>query len=82
MRKVTLLAAALLLLLATQPSQAVPGDTVLSLPSPHSCPQGLTFDGSCLWTVDRLSDMMYKIDPKNGLLSSRAMTCYSPTRGF
>lgn len=45
---------------------AIPGDTLKSIPSPGACPQGLTFDGRFLWTVDRLSDMIYKIDPALG----------------
>lgn len=45
---------------------ATPGDTLRSVPAPHSCPQGLTYDGGSLWNVDRLSDMIYKIDPEGG----------------
>ncbi|HWR84186.1 MAG TPA: hypothetical protein VN285_12870, partial [Candidatus Deferrimicrobium sp.] len=45
---------------------AAPGDTVMSLPAPACCPQGLALDGHYLWCVDRGTDMIYKIDPTNG----------------
>jgi hypothetical protein len=62
-------AALAFVVLAAQPLLAVPGDTVKSLPSPQSCSQGLTFDGEYLWNVDRLTDMIYRIDPKDGAIS-------------
>lgn len=58
----------LLVLFISQSVLAVPGDTVKSFPSPYSCPQGLAYDGEYLWNVDRKSDMIYKIDPKDGSL--------------
>lgn len=45
---------------------AAPGDTLTSIKTPSSCPQGLTFDGSFLWNADRKSDMIYRIDLKLG----------------
>ncbi len=59
-------AAIALLIVTAQSTMAVPGDVVTSFSSPQSCPQGLAFDGSYLWNVDRLSDMIYKIDPGSG----------------
>ncbi len=56
---------------------ATPGDTVKTLPSPQSCPQGLTYDGKYLWTADRKSDMIYKVDPKDG-----AVLDSLPTPGY
>jgi hypothetical protein len=47
-------------------ASATPGDTITSIAAPMSCPQGLTFDGKYLWNVDRMTDMMYRIDPKGG----------------
>jgi hypothetical protein len=47
---------------------AVTGDVEKSFPSPGSCPTGLTFDGKYLWNCDRKTDMIYKIDPKSGLV--------------
>lgn len=49
-----------------QPVSATPGDTAKSFATPACCPQGLTFDGTYLWNVDRRTDMIYKIDPSNG----------------
>jgi len=69
--------ALLFMLFAAQPILAVPGDTVKSFPSPYSCPQGLAFDGKYLWNVDRLSDMIYRIDPETG-----AVTDSIPTPGY
>jgi sugar lactone lactonase YvrE len=48
---------------------AAPGDTVKSYAAPYRCPQGLTFDGEYLWSVDRRSDMIYRIDPADGRAS-------------
>ena len=45
---------------------AVTGDIENSFPSPGSCPTGLTFDGKYLWNCDRKTDMIYKINPKDG----------------
>lgn len=55
-----------LVLLVSQSVAAVTGDTVKSFPSPSSCPQGLAYDGQYLWSVDRKSDMIYQIRPKDG----------------
>jgi len=45
---------------------AVTGDVEKSFASPGFCPTGLTFDGKYLWNCDRKTDMIYKIDPKEG----------------
>lgn len=50
----------------TSPVFAVTGDVEKSFRSPGSCPTGLTFDGKYLWNCDRKTDMIYKIDPKDG----------------
>jgi len=47
---------------------AAPGDTLRSFPTPFDCPQGLAYDGRYLWNVDRKSDMIYSLDPKNGMV--------------
>ncbi|KPL04103.1 MAG: hypothetical protein AMJ73_04675 [candidate division Zixibacteria bacterium SM1_73] len=44
----------------------VTGDVETQFASPGSCPTGLTFDGKYLWNCDRKTDMIYKIDPKDG----------------
>ncbi len=56
----------LFILLLSQTVLAVPGDTVKSFPTPSCCPQGLTYDGEYLWNVDRKSDMIYKVNPRDG----------------
>lgn len=53
-------------LIFSQLCLATPGDTIKSLATPACCPQGLTFDGKYLWNIDRMSDMIYKIDPDDG----------------
>ena len=63
--RATILVAVTQLLLAMSIS-ATPGDVEKSHGLSHNCPQGLTFDGKYLWNVDRLTDMIYKIDPGNG----------------
>ncbi len=69
----------LTILLLSHAIQAAPGDTLKALPSPMTCPQGLTFDGKYLWNVDRMSDMMYQIDPKDGsVLDSLTAPGYVP----
>jgi len=45
---------------------AVTGDIEKSFPSPGFCPTGLAFDGKYLWNCDRKTDMIYKIDPRDG----------------
>jgi len=45
---------------------AAPGDTLKSFATPGHCPQGLTFDGEYLWSSDRKTDMIYKINPDDG----------------
>jgi hypothetical protein len=42
------------------------GDILKKFPTPGRCPTGLTFDGNSLWLADRLSDLIYQIDPANG----------------
>lgn len=48
------------------PALAAPGDVVRQFPTPGSCPTGLAFDGQSLWLADRLSDLIYRIDPETG----------------
>ncbi len=55
-----------LICMVSQSVQPAPGDTVKSFPTPSCCPQGLAFDGKFLWSVDRMTDMIYKIDPGSG----------------
>ncbi|UCD62744.1 MAG: transglutaminase [Candidatus Zixiibacteriota bacterium] len=64
MRKVYVLT--LIAVLAAPAVLAVPGDQIQSFATPGDCPQGLTFDGTYLWNVDRKSDMIYKINPADG----------------
>jgi len=69
MRKIQFLGLTLLLVITICGSAiAVPGDTVKSFSAPYDCPQGLTFDGKYLWNVDRKSDMIYQIEPSDGLI--------------
>jgi glutamine cyclotransferase len=56
----------LVLLAAPGPVEAAPGDVVQQFATPGRCPTGLTFDGESLWLADRRSDLLYRIDPKNG----------------
>jgi hypothetical protein len=56
-------------LLSATAVYATPGDTLRSIPSPQSCPQGLTYDGTHLWCVDRKSDFIYRVDPANGSIT-------------
>lgn len=78
-RGMVLWPACLAALILSQAVAAAPGDTVKSFSSPFRCPQGLTFDGTYLWNVDRRTDMIYKIDPENGdVLDSIAAPGYVP----
>ena len=57
----------------------VTGDVEKQFSSPGSCPTGLTFDGKYLWNCDRKTDMIYKIDPKDGsILDSLPSPGYRP----
>jgi len=71
------LPALLLVLLMASSALAAPGDTVMTIPTPYNCPQGLTFDGEYLWNADRKSDQIYKIDPATG-----AVVDSLPTPGY
>ncbi|MBD3287885.1 hypothetical protein GF337_03700 [candidate division KSB1 bacterium] len=56
------------------------GNVRTDFPAPEHFPTGLTYDGSSLWSVDRKTDMLYRIDPKSGeVLSSLPAPGYSPT---
>ncbi len=58
---------------------AMTGDTVGSFPTPYCCSQGLAFDGKYLWSVDRKTDMIYKLDAESGtLLDSIPSPGYMP----
>ncbi len=37
-----------------------------SIPAPSPCPTGLTFDGEMLWSLDRKTDQIYRINPETG----------------
>jgi len=60
-------------------AESTPGDTIRSFPTPACCSQGLAFDGDHLWVVDRMTDMVYKIDPDDGgILDSIPAPGYVP----
>ncbi|HEX9916650.1 MAG TPA: transglutaminase domain-containing protein [candidate division Zixibacteria bacterium] len=61
--KIILLAVALFIIFP-QTVLAV-GGVAIAFPSPSPCPQGLAYDGAYLWLVDRKTDMIYKINPKD-----------------
>ncbi len=61
-----ILATLMVVVLTGSPCTANVGDTLKSISSPHVCPQGLAYDGKHLWNVDRKSDMIYKVDGKDG----------------
>ncbi|MCC6126421.1 MAG: transglutaminase [Pirellulales bacterium] len=53
------------------------GDILAKFPAPDRCPTGLAFDGKSLWLADRLTDLIYQIDPANGrVLSTLAAPAY------
>lgn len=59
---------------------ADPGDVVSSIPTPGSCPTGLTFDGQFLWIADRKDDVLYRIDPESAeVVESFPTPGYFPT---
>jgi transglutaminase-like putative cysteine protease len=67
------------LLVLSEPLPAASGDTLSSVATPFDCPQGLTWDGSYLWNVDRKSDQIYQIDPASGaVLDSLPAPAYVP----
>ena len=45
---------------------AGPGNVIKKLAAPSACTTGLAYDGQALWTVDRDSDKLYRIDPADG----------------
>jgi len=45
---------------------AVPGDVIDAIDAPASTPTGMTFDGKHLWVADRLTDLIYAVDPRTG----------------
>jgi len=51
---------------APMPAGAATGDVVKQFPTPGRCPTGLTFAGGSLWLADRVSDSLYRINPKDG----------------
>ena len=61
-----LLPVAAILLLAPAPVGAAPGEVVGQFAAPGRCPTGLTFDGKSLWLADRRSDLLYRMDPRDG----------------
>jgi transglutaminase-like putative cysteine protease len=60
---------ALATVVAAGPALAAPGDTLKSFAAPYMCPQGLAFDGTHLWNIDRKSDMIYRINIADGAVS-------------
>ncbi|MCF8302523.1 MAG: hypothetical protein K9I94_04535 [Bacteroidales bacterium] len=42
------------------------GEVVKSFDTPEKHPTGLAFDGEKLWLADRMSDLLYAIDPESG----------------
>lgn len=56
----------LIIMVLTAAAYGTPGDTVRSIPSPSGYTIGLAFDGKYLWSSDRRTDLLYKIDPANG----------------
>jgi transglutaminase-like putative cysteine protease/sugar lactone lactonase YvrE len=81
MIKSRFIAGLLLVMVAVAPVVlAAPGDTVKTIPAPYRCPQGLAFDGKHLWSVDRYSDMIYRIDTASGgVLDSIPTPGYVPS---
>lgn len=45
---------------------AIPGDVILSFPTPAGCPSGLAWDGQFLWLADWKEARLYKINPGSG----------------
>ncbi|MDD3732877.1 MAG: hypothetical protein PHU88_10940 [candidate division Zixibacteria bacterium] len=80
MRFLTLIAVFFVLMILSVPClKAVTGDTVFSIPAPAKHPQGLTFDGTFFWNVDRKTDMVYKVKPDDGtVLDSFPAPGYNP----
>lgn len=80
MRFLTLIAIFFILMILSVPClKAVTGDTVFSIPAPAKHPQGLTFDGTCFWNVDRKTDLVYKVKPSDGtVLDSFPAPGYNP----
>jgi len=71
--------ATLLIIILINSSSAAPGDTLKTIPAPGQCSLGLTFDGTYLWSIDRRSDMLYKVDVKTGqVLDSITTPGYMP----
>ncbi len=64
MKKALLIAMAILFL--TISLLAGPGSVAKRIPAPSGCTTGLAFDGKALWTVDRDSDKLYRVDPADG----------------
>ena len=58
----------LILFLFSQTALAVTGEVVKTISSPSPCPLGLAFDGKYLWSVDRKTDMIYRVDTREGLV--------------
>ncbi|MBN2023193.1 MAG: hypothetical protein JW809_10430 [Pirellulales bacterium] len=56
----------LLLTVAAGRVEGAAGDILRRLPSPGPCPTGLAFDGTSLWLADRMTDLLYEIDPTDG----------------
>lgn len=49
------------------PALARPVGAVLgSIPAPGGCVTGLTWDGKSLWAADHKSDLLYRLDPRDG----------------
>ncbi len=53
---------------------AAPGEVLLNIPSPESNPLGMTYDGSSLWVIDRLTDRIYRVNPVDGAVTDSLPT--------
>jgi hypothetical protein len=65
-RFLLLLSLAVLVFLAAAQAFATPGDVVKKYPTPGQHPTGLAFDGRSLWLADRMSGLLYEINPADG----------------
>jgi len=64
MKKISILALAFFILSISL--AAGPGNVVKQLASPSPGATGMAFDGKALWTADRKTDKLYRIDPASG----------------
>lgn len=65
------LKAFILTILLTSFILAHPGKVIKAFPTPGKFATGLTFDGSHLWLADYKSDLLYRLDPKDGKVTGQ-----------